>query len=283
MKTNSLTTTHDTIPRDYHMHTYYSTDSNAPMKSMIRSAIEKGMTEIALTDHVDFDFPGDYTKGEAPFMVDYHQYLQEFLPLREQYSDQINILLGVEIGLQPHLAPQIEKLLSDFPYDFVIGSIHTVNGQDVYLPDFHEGKTQNETYEEYFRYAFDCAKLHSCYDVFGHLDYINRYGKYDTNNLYYEDYRELIDEILLTLISSGKGLEINTSGYRYGLSQTHPQASILKRYHELGGEILTVGSDAHRSQDIGEYFPLVKEMLENIGIRYLTRFDKRMPKQIPLI
>lgn len=260
------------------MHTNYSTDCSIPMENMILSALSKGLIEIALTDHVDFDFPGDYTKGEAPFMVNYTDYLEEFYPLRQKYSGDLQLLLGTEIGLQHHIAPQVEKLLLDFPFDFVIGSIHTVNHMDVYMPIYHEGKTKKESYTEYFQYALQCAKLYSCYDVFGHLDYINRYGKYEDNILLYKDYSDLIDEILKTLIFGGKGIEINTSGYRYGLSQTHPQKDIVRRYLELGGEIITLGSDAHHPNDICSGFDLAEEMLRSLHVRYLTKFKDRKPE-----
>ncbi|MDO4719119.1 MAG: histidinol-phosphatase HisJ family protein [Peptostreptococcaceae bacterium] len=265
------------IPRDYHIHTSYSTDSKAPMEEMIESSINKGLKEIALTDHVDFDFPGDYTKGERPFLVDYREYLVEFRRLQEKYRDRIRLLLGVEIGLQTHIGAQVEKLLGEYPFDFVIGSIHTVNRQDVYLPAFHEGKTKKESYMEYFSYALECAKMYSCYHVFGHLDYINRYGKFEDKILRYQDYSDIIDEILRTIIAGGKGVEINTSGHRYGLAQTHPQKDILRRYLELGGEIITVGSDAHRRMDIASHFELAEAMLRRLNVRYLTRFEEGRP------
>lgn len=270
------------IPNDYHMHTDFSTDSRAPMEEMIRSAIDKGLSEIALTDHVDFDFPRENELDEPSFLVDYNEYIRTFYPLRERYQDRIKILFGVEIGLQHHVKPSILQLLRDFPFDFVIGSIHTVNRMDVYASSYHKGKTKEESYTEYFRYALSCTTMYDCYDVFGHLDYINRYGNYGDRILHYSDYRDLIDEILKTILAGGKGIEINTSGYRYGLSQTHPQEEILKRYLELGGEIITVGSDAHRPEDISSHFNIVAEIAQRVGIKYLTRFRNRKPEMYRL-
>lgn len=269
------------VKKDYHMHTSFSTDSKAPMTSMIESAIEKGLSEIALTDHVDFDFPTE-NPNEPAFLVDYNEYVKAFYPLREHYQNQIRILFGVEIGLQRHIKSSILNLLQDFPFDFVIGSIHTVNHMDVYAPLYHKGKTKEESYTEYFHYALSCAGMYDCYDVFGHLDYINRYGNYADKILRYADYRDLIDEILKTIIHGGKGIEINTSGYRYGLNQTHPQKDIIRRYLELGGEIITVGSDAHRPQDIATHFESVTEILQSLGIKYLTQFRNRKPEMYRL-
>ena len=135
------------------------------------------------------------------------------------------------------------RMFTEFnPFDFVIGSTHVINGLDVSDSRFFEGKTKKEAYTEYFENVLENAKLHDCYNVYGHLDYINRYSHYEDNSLEYEDYSDIIDEILKVLVSKGKGLDINTSGYRYGLGRTNPQLDIVKRFKELGGEIVTVGS-----------------------------------------
>lgn len=259
------------IKRDYHIHTSYSDDCRIPMEKMIESAVEKGLCEIALTDHVDFD--SNYNLTTVP--IDYDEYRREFAYLKEKYSCKINLLLGVEIGLSHASEDAIKSFLSGYPFDFVIGSIHAVNGSDVYLDSYSKGKSQKEAYQEYFEYALECSKMRDCYEVFGHLDYINRYGGFADKTLKYKDYSDIIDEILKSVIENGKGFEINTSGYRYGLGQLHPQKDIIKRYHELGGEIITIGSDSHRPEDIAANFDTVYEVLQNIGIRYLAAFNQR--------
>ena len=261
------------IRKDYHIHTSHSDDCNIPMEEMILSALDKGFNEIALTDHVDFDYPD----REKAFVVDYDVYTEEFFPLKEKYKNKINILLGVEIGLQPHLTEDIKKLLNSYPFDFAIGSSHTINSMDVYMPKFFEGKSQKEAYTEYFLDVLNCSKMTNCYNVYGHLDYINRYGNFESKVLQYKDYSDIIDEILKVIIENGKGLEVNTSGFRYGLNQSHPQRDILIRYKELGGEILVAGSDSHRPQDIGCSFDYVHHTLKDIGYRYLASFEKMKP------
>ncbi|WP_347451202.1 histidinol-phosphatase HisJ family protein [Acetoanaerobium noterae] len=262
------------IKRDYHIHTAYSDDCIIPMETMVLSAIEKGMEEIALTDHVDYDYPD----RDLPFVVNYDLYSQDYYALKEKYQDKINILFGVEIGLQPHLGSKIEELLAKYPFDFAIGSIHTVKRHDIYARRFWDNKSKVKGYTEYFEDVLECAKMHSCYRVFGHLDYVNRYGGFDDKTLYYKDYADIIDEILKTIIKGERGIEINTSGYRYGLTQTHPQRDILKRYKELGGEIITLGSDSHKAEDISADFDIAEQMLKDLGIHYLTKFSKMKPE-----
>ena len=113
--------------------------------------------------------------------------------------------------------------------------------------------------------------------VYGHIDFISRYGIYKDNSLKYRDYSDLIDEVLKTLINKNKGIEINTSGYRYKLNQTYPQYDILKRYKELGGEIITIGSDAHTPDYVGDHFEVAYEMLVKSGFKYITRFKNLKP------
>ena len=259
------------IRKDYHIHTSYSDDCSIPMEKMIESAINKGLTEIALTDHVDFDSSYSLTV-EA---VDYDKYTKEFSYLKDKYKDKIDLLLGVEIGLSHVSQTEIASFLSGRPFDFVIGSIHSVDGSDVYLDSNSLGKSQRQTYTDYFESVLKCSAMMDCYDVFGHLDYINRYGSFKDRILNYRDYSDIIDEILKTVIDKGKGFEINTSGYRYGLDQLHPQVDIIKRYKELGGEILTIGSDSHKPQDIAADFDTVYAVLQSLGIRYLAEFRQR--------
>lgn len=259
------------IRKDYHIHTSYSDDCSIPMEKMINSAIDKGLVQIALTDHVDFD--SSYSLSVEP--VDYDKYTQEFSYLKDKYKDKIDLLLGVEIGLSHASQSEISGFLSSRPFDFVIGSIHSVDGSDVYLDSNSLGKSQRQTYTDYFECVLKCSAMMDCYDVFGHLDYINRYGSFKDRILSYRDYSDIIDEILKTVIDKGKGFEINTSGYRYGLGQLHPQVDIIKRYKELGGEILTIGSDSHKPQDIASEFDRVHAVLQSIGIRYLAEFRQR--------
>jgi histidinol-phosphatase (PHP family) len=246
------------------------------MEEQIQKAISIGLQEIAFTDHVDYDYPDQ----KFPFMIDYDKYLITFSNLKNKYKQDIDIVLGIEIGFQSHVVNKINNLLSNYPFDFIICSTHVADRLDLYNGDFFKGKEQKNAYLRYFEVVLDCVKAYQNYDVFGHLDYIVRYGNYPCKQLSYYDYKDIVDSILKTLIENGHGIEINTSGYRYKLNQTHPQLDILKRYKELGGEIITIGSDAHKTQDLCSHFDTAYDMLKSVGFDSIATFRQRKPRFI---
>lgn len=258
---------------DYHTHCNFSSDCQTPMEDMIRQAVRLGLKELVITDHVDYDYPDT----AFDFLIDYNEYCKTFFELKQKYIKQITLRLGVEIGLQPHLKQKITKLCNDIDFDFIIASTHVVDRLDLCNGDFYKNKSQSEAFSKYFEDVLNNIKIHDKFNVYGHLDYINRYTHYENNAVTYSDYKNIIDEILKLLIQSGKGIEINTSGYRYKLNQTHPQLSILKRYKELGGEIITVGSDAHMTKDIVSHFDIAYSMLKETGFKYITLFELCKP------
>ncbi|WP_341877017.1 histidinol-phosphatase HisJ family protein [Defluviitalea saccharophila] len=268
----------DMFYADYHVHSSFSSDSSEEMENQIKTAISLGLKQIAFTDHIDYDYPDK----AFPFMIDYNQYLKVFDGLKEKYKNQIDMILGVEIGFQPHVVKQIEEVLSQYPFDFVICSTHVCDRLDLYNGDFFKGKNQKNAYLRYFECVLYNVKNFFNYDVYGHIDYINRYGNYENRILSYEDYKDIIDSILKTIIDLGKGIEINTSGFRYGLGYANPQLSILKRYKELGGKIITIGSDAHSSKDIASHFNEAYKLLEAAGISEITLFRNRKPYFVKL-
>lgn len=258
---------------DYHTHSSFSSDSDTPMEDNIRQAIALGLSEIAVTDHIDLDYPDpDY-----PFWFDYEPYRAEVERLREKYRGKIIIRLGVEMGLQRHVYDQIRQMIADNEYDFIIGSSHCVDRCDLCMPDFFVGKTKEEAYERYFEDVLYHVEHCPVFQVYGHIDFISRYGGYADPTLTYDQYAPVLDRILRGLIDQGKGLEVNTSGFRYGLNRTHPQFDILKRYYDLGGRIVTVGSDAHRPEDIASHFEQAHTLLLAAGFQEVTRFCKQQP------
>ena len=268
------------ILTDYHVHSNFSVDAceAANMEGMIRRAIKLGMRELAITDHRDYMPYGLFVETSS----DTEASISEFMRQREIYSDMISLLLGIEIGIMPQQASEIEKLLTKYPFDFVIGSSHDPPvGTSYFFSGYFEGKTKQDAYFEYFTHTLENILSTDGFDVYGHLDYIFRYSSvnniYPDNSLSYVDYSEIIDEILKALISRGKGIEINTSGYKYGLGTIHPQPEILKRYRELGGEIITIGSDAHAPGEIGSDFDRAEQILKECGFTAYTRFIQRKP------
>ncbi len=260
---------------DYHIHTNFSNDCKASMEEMVKAAIDMELKEIAFTDHIDY-LPD---KSPYPYQIDYKDYIAEFNRIQDLYGDEILIILGVEIGMGSHLCDVVNPFLNSLPFQIVIGSIHDVLGKDLYNGDFFVGKSKEEAYNEYFSELLNALKKTEI-SVLGHLDYISRYGEYPDRTLFYRDYSSIIDHILKEIIYSGKGLELNTSGIRYRLNQLNPQLSILKRYKELGGEIITIGSDAHRPQEIAHSFELANEYLDMAGFKYTVIYRDKKPFMI---
>ena len=157
-----------------------------------------------------------------------------------------------------------------------------MDSKDPYYPEFFDGYTEREAYEKYFSVSLARIRQIDCFDVLGHLDYVVRYGPNRNQYYSYEAYQEYIDPILKTLIEKGRGLECNTAGFKYGLGHPNPTEDILRRYRELGGEILTVGSDAHRPEHIGYDFHRLPELLKACGFRYYTIYHNRKPEFLPL-
>lgn len=256
---------------DYHIHTIFSSDSEAPMEEMLKAALNNGMKEIAFTDHVDFDPRYTFT--------DYDKYFPIVYELREKYSGKISVLCGVEVGLESLWSKDINRLTAAYPFDFIIGSSHAVQTLDVYYDreKYFGGKTKEQAYTTYFTEML--KNIESCHDfcVYGHLDFITRYGMYDDNSLNYNDYRDLIDKVLKSLISKGKGIEVNTSGFRYGIENVYPQKAIIQRYKQLGGEIITAGSDAHTPKWAANHIDFAYGLIKECGFEYITRFKNKKP------
>ncbi len=263
---------------DFHMHSKFSGDSEADPDEIISTAISKGMNCICFTDHLDLDYP----EPDCDFDLDVDSYYDNINILRENYSDRLDIRIGIETGLEPHLAKRLDEKINRHDFDFIIGSSHIVNGMDPYYKSFFDTRTNKEAYTEYFTSILECLETCHNFDVYGHLDYVIRYTPYKDQKFYYSDYSDMIDEILKRLIASGKGIEINTGGYAAGLNAPNPSPDIIKRYKELGGEIITVGSDAHTTDRIGADFDKAEAVLKECGFKYYTVFKNRKPQFIPL-
>lgn len=261
---------------DAHMHCHFSGDSDAPAEDMIQAAISKNLAGICFTDHLDID----YREEPGLFDLDVDSYFKEISALKAKYEHIIPIHFGIEIGLQPHVVQQNLNISRKYPFDFIIGSSHVVNGVDPYYPNYYEGRSEDEAYMEYFESILKNIATEADYDVYGHLDYVVRYGPNKNQYYSYDKYKDIIDEILRQLISNGKGIELNTAGFKYGLSHPNPTEEILSRYKELGGEIITIGADGHKPEHIAYDFEKVPALLRNAGFKYYTVFSERKPEFI---
>lgn len=265
------------ITADYHLHSSFSGDSDTPMEEMILKGIELGLTRMCFTEHHDPDYPVSESTPEGFFELNPDSYLYEFLKLKEKYAGRLSLCFGVELGMQPHLARRNAAFASAHEYDFIIASSHICHGKDPYYPVFYEGRSQDEVYLEYFESILENLKHFSNFDVYGHLDYVVRYGPEKDTGYSYEKYRDIFEKILGQLIEMEKGIEINTAALAKGMREPNPCIGALKRYRELGGEIITTGSDAHDPGQIAFAFDRAADILKNCGFRYYTTFEKRSP------
>ncbi|MCT4597198.1 MAG: histidinol-phosphatase HisJ family protein [Vallitalea sp.] len=263
---------------DFHTHTDFSGDCEFPMEIMIEHAINNNFKKLCFTDHFDYDFPST----ELSFQLDIPAYYNKFMELKEKYNSKIDLLFGIEVGIQPHIYDVIIKTINKYPFDFVIGSTHVINKQDPYCGEYYKNKTKKEAYDKYLKEILYNVNNFNDYNVYGHLDYIIRYGNYEDKKLYYKDYSDIIDAILLKIIESNHGIEINTSGYRQNFKEPHPNVDIIKRYGELGGEIITIGSDSHNPEHLAYNFDKACNLLLKNGFKYFTVFKERKPEFIKI-
>ena len=244
---------------DCHMHSSFSADSETPMEDMIQTAVDKGLTGICFTEHLDPDYPE--TPENLDFSLDIPAYRQRLF----------------ELALQPHLSESFSGLLKEIPFDFVIGSSHVVHGYDPYYPSYFEGRKESACYMEYFESILENIAAFDKMDVYGHIDYVVRYGPNQNRQYSYGRYKEILDEILRTLIRKNIGIELNTGGYHYGLGEPNPCVNVIRRYRELGGEIITIGADAHTPDKIAYAFDRAADVLRDCGFSYYTVFKNRQP------
>lgn len=263
---------------DFHFHSDFSADSKTSIREQLDRAIALGMKELCVTDHHDYDFD----LPENPFVLEFDRYYRTMQEVRQEYAGKVRLNIGVEMGLLRHEKEYYSKRAAAYPFDFIIGSSHFIDGIDVYYPEFYEGRTERESFEHYFNVTLDRVKKLDYFDVLGHLDYFVRYCPNRNQNYSFKAYQEHIDPILKCLIEKGKGLECNTGGLKYGLGHPNPSEDVLMRYRELGGEILTVGSDAHTPEHLGYDFEKIPEMLKACGFKYYTVFRERKPVFLPL-
>ncbi len=262
---------------DYHVHSSFSADCDIDMKDFIEKAINMGFKEICFTDHIDYD----YCDPSINFEFDIADYTEYINKMRGLFGHKIKILKGVEIGIQPHLLKDYEDTIGNNNFDFVISSIHTCDRKDLYLGDFYKDKTPRQAYLKYFEELLYCIKNFDSFNVIGHLDVLIRYDE-AVRNENIRNYFDVLEEIFKALIDKNKGIEINTSGYRYNLDSFMPSFDIVKLYKELGGEIITVGSDSHSPDTLGFKFDHVYEALKHLGFKYITIFEKMEPNFIKI-
>ncbi|MDO4467242.1 MAG: histidinol-phosphatase HisJ family protein [Bacillota bacterium] len=267
---------------DYHLHTEFSDDCTYDMEQVILDAIEKGIEELCFTDHVDYGIKRDwawgdiqYRHGEPIANVDYPAFFEKFNRMKEKYGNRIRLKAGMEFGMQSHTIAQFEELYKKYSFDFIILSIHQIRDLEFWTGEYQQGRSQKEYNDEYYEELLNVIQQYKDYSVLGHLDLIQRY---DPAGFYpFEKNREIITKILKQIIADGKGIEVNTSWHRYKLPDLQPSTPILKLYKELGGTIITIGSDSHKPEHLGAYIQETQEKLKELGFEYYCTYENMEP------
>lgn len=260
---------------DYHIHSNNSFDSKESIDSVCKAAIDKGINEICFTEHFAVK-EGIKSCG----FINFKKYIDEIEECKEKYKEKLIIKVGIEI-CEPHENEnELGDAIGNIPFDFILGSVHNFD-YDIGLMQYMSCNSKEESYRRYFKEVNKvCTSPHI--DVVAHLDLMKRYafnthGKYDFN-----EYKDLIEEVLINIIKNNKGIEVNTSTLRSNVNETMPSFDILKLYHDLGGKIITVGSDAHKCEDVGAGIRESIEVLKNIGFEEIYTFKNRQPLGIKI-
>ncbi len=265
---------------DSHTHSDNSPDGNHSISYLCERAIAKGVMGFSVTDHFDCDIA-----EEDGYFTRLRQSYFETELARSTFGSSIRLTRGIELG-QPWMVPDVaQRVLDEYDFDFVLGSVHSIEkGKDLYYIDYNDPDVViADVLEGYYKNNVELAKW-NLFDSLAHLGYAERYvwGKYRIP-FSYEPYWDYIDETLKLLIQNGRGLEVNTAGYRQGLGKPNPDRGILKRYKELGGEIITLGSDAHFADDIAADFTMAMDLLTELGFEYFAFYKERKPVMLKLI
>ncbi len=274
---------------DYHVHTEFSDDSVFALEDVCALAIERGIDEICITDHVDYDVRPDWDEyrrdpscakifeGKLSINVDYERYFPAIEAARERFAPMLAVKTGMEFGVQSHTAERFHALFEQHAdaWDFIILSIHQVGNEEFWNGTFQKGRTQDEYNMQYYEEMLRVVQRFDDWSVLGHLDLIKRYdaaGPWPDENA-----RDIVAEIMKEAIRRGKGIELNTSSIRYGLSDLTPSEDILRLYRDLGGRILSIGSDSHKPEHLGAHIPMMRERLQAIGFTEFCTFDHMEP------
>lgn len=264
---------------DCHVHSNLSTDSVMAAVDACERAKNEGLSGIIFTEHLDIDFPG----YEDEYYIDFGKYKAQILKLKEQFKDYLDIRMGIEAGYQYHVNEETEAYIGEHldDFDIIINSTHIVKGMDPYLPEYYVGKDKTEAYGDTLDKILESVTNVINYDVMGHIEFVTRTAPYNDRILKYTDFPDIIDEIFKTLIQKGKGIELNFGNLRIRKNIKGSfsfDKKVYRRFLELGGEIVTIGSDAHKTEHISyKLYNDAFAFLEECGFRYYTHYIKRKP------
>ena len=251
---------------DSHSHTVFSGDSEMEAAAAMKAAASAGLG-LVFTEHLDLDYP-----GETDFTFNPEDYWACYAPLRGS-----QLQLGVEIGMQASTAERSRAFAERVPFDLVIGSVHMIDGQDIYYKEAYGSQSKEAFFHRYYQQMAENIRRHDFVNVLGHIDYIARYAPYENPEVQYGAFADDIDAVLRAAIETDTILELNTRrlGSRLAVKELVP---VYTRYRELGGRQVTLGSDAHTVEAVGSSFRVGIDLAEAVGLTLVTFSDRSMVK-----
>lgn len=263
---------------DNHNHSQFSFDgSRTSVREAAAQAEKIGLAGLCFTDHCDFFVPKEKAahENERPEVFDVAFQQMEIDRCREEFS-QIGIFKGVEIGMYRDCRDNIRKFLTEHSFDQVIASVHYLDGTDPFYGGYYQGRDWKQAYGHYLETIYEEMTWLGDFDIMGHFDYVARYAPYPQESIFYKDFSDLFDLMLGYLAREGKALEINTKSYQDYKGRTPElDKNILLRYKELGGEVISLGSDSHNPGRVGDKFGFYSEFIKSLGFKYLAHFEER--------
>lgn len=277
---------------DNHNHSEFSFDGKrTSVEKSTLAAADAGLGGVAFTDHCDFFVPA--------MKAEYEQFVPETFDVNAQQAEidrvqalidgriggerKFRILKGIEIGMHEDCHGEIRRTLGENNFDQVIASVHYLDGIDPFYGGYYEGKDWKEAYGHYLETIWKEMTWLKDFDIMGHFDYVVRYAPYSRTSLLYRDFSDILDEMFRYLIQEGKALEINTKSYQeYNGRLVTIDTEVLKRYRELGGEIVSFGSDSHDAHRIGHAIMEHALLLKSLGFRWSAHYESRRLVQLPL-
>ena len=271
---------------DNHNHSQFSFDGQrTSVEASARAALSAGLGGICFSDHCDHYVPPMKASFEdlKPEYFDVAEQQAEIGRVQDLLEEGVKILKGIEIGMYEECHEQIRNVLSSNSFDQVLASVHYIQQTDPYYGGYYEGKDWKQAYGGYLETIYREMTWLGDFDIMGHYDYIVRYAPYPVTSIRYRDFSDIFDEMFRYLIYEGKALEINTKSYEGHRGRiVELDHNVLLRYREMGGEIISLGSDSHEPSRVGAGFTFHAELLKSLGFRWTAHYEQRRLVQLPL-
>ena len=267
---------------DYHSHTIFSSDAKNTMEEMALAAYNKGFSILCFTDHADDCMQEADLSFTPDKYIEKHGIYDEYLKVRDTLKDKLTLRFGMELSAANQNPEMAKKLINLYPFDFIIGSVHNLTGtNDFYFLSYTDESECHSLMDRYLDEHIEMIKTGG-FDVIGHIGYPMKYMARNHIKLDIKDHWDKVKTLLTCAIEKGIGIEVNSSGLRDAISTTIPGYDIIKLYHDLGGEIITTGSDSHTSDVVGYGIYEATELIKEAGFKYVTVFNQRKSEFIKI-